>query len=124
MIESKCSTNYSLDYYSKLKLFFLECGQPKCGYAVNDGNDPFAVFNQGFNYNRPLYMEKNAGSVDLRIVGGKDARPTKWPFILSLHKNGMFKCGATIIDENWILTAAHCVQKFDEDHGHFQVKSL
>ena len=68
-------------------------------------------------------MEKNAGSVDLRIVGGKDARPTKWPFILSLHKNGMFKCGATIIDENWILTAAHCVQKFDEDHGHFQVKS-
>ena len=68
-------------------------------------------------------MEKNSGSVDLRIVGGKDARPTKWPFILSLHKNGMFKCGATIIDENWILTAAHCVQKFDEDQGHFQVNT-
>ena len=68
-------------------------------------------------------MEKNSGSVDLRIVGGKDARPTKWPFILSLHKNGMFKCGATIIDENWILTAAHCVQKFDEDQGHFQVNN-
>ena len=34
------------------KFLQVKCGEPKCGFAVNDGNDPFAVFNQGFNYKR------------------------------------------------------------------------
>ena len=59
--------------------------------------------------------------VNVRIVGGSDAGPTKWPFALSLHKNGMFKCGASIIDENWIVTAAHCVHKFSHDQSLYEV---
>ena len=50
---------------SSTKFLQVKCGEPKCGFAINDGNDPFAVFNQGFNYKRP---EKDV--VSTRIVGG------------------------------------------------------
>lgn len=96
----------------------VNCGQPQCGQAVNDGNDPFGVFNQGHNYKRP---SKNTAAADLRIVGGMDARPTKWPFSLSLHRNGYFKCGATIIAPQWIMTAGHCVHNFIERDDYFEV---
>ena len=51
---------------SSTKFLQVKCGEPKCGFAINDGNDPFAVFNQGFNYKRP----SSTLEATLRIVGG------------------------------------------------------
>nr|ABZ04016.1 serine protease 8 [Costelytra zealandica] len=45
-----------------------------------------------------------------RVVGGTDAEAGAFPFIVSLRttSNNLF-CGGSIINNEWILTAAHCI---------------
>ncbi|CAF0811972.1 unnamed protein product [Rotaria sp. Silwood1] len=45
-----------------------------------------------------------------RIVGGQDAAPHSWPWLVSLQYHGGHFCGGTLIDEYHVLTAAHCLQ--------------
>eukprot|EP00066_Takifugu_rubripes_P010844 XP_003978997.1 PREDICTED: serine protease 33-like [Takifugu rubripes] len=44
-----------------------------------------------------------------RIVGGDNTYPGEWPWQASLHIGGQFMCGATLINSQWVLTAAQCV---------------
>ncbi|XP_065729834.1 serine protease 38 [Phocoena phocoena] len=43
-----------------------------------------------------------------RIMGGVDTLEKKWPWQVSVHYAGFHICGGSIIDEYWILSAAHC----------------
>ncbi len=59
----------------------------------------------------PDTVEKNAA----KIIGGQDAKSTSWPWMAALLNsstsdfyNAQF-CGGVLIDDSWILTAAHCV---------------
>ena len=47
-----------------------------------------------------------------RIVGGIEAQPGEFPWQVSWQRKGSstfsHSCGGSILNENWILTAAHC----------------
>lgn len=44
-----------------------------------------------------------------RIVGGQEAEAHSHPWQASLQQGGSHICGASIIDSQWLVTAAHCV---------------
>ncbi|XP_070956371.1 chymotrypsin-like elastase family member 2A isoform X1 [Macaca nemestrina] len=48
-----------------------------------------------------------------RVVGGEEATPNSWPWQVSLQytSNGKWyhTCGGSLITNNWVLTAAHCI---------------
>jgi secreted trypsin-like serine protease len=47
---------------------------------------------------------------DARIVGGKTANNSDYPFFVELFYDETHICGASLINPLWTLTAAHCVE--------------
>ncbi|XP_019571560.2 neutrophil elastase [Rhinolophus sinicus] len=43
------------------------------------------------------------------IVGGRQAQPHAWPFMVSLQRQGGHFCGGTLVAPNFVMSAAHCV---------------
>ncbi|XP_049841373.1 mite allergen Der f 3-like [Schistocerca gregaria] len=46
-----------------------------------------------------------------RIVNGEEAEPGEFPFMLSLQQGEAHWCGASILNEQWGITAAHCLKQ-------------
>merc|ERR1711990_386659 len=44
-----------------------------------------------------------------RIVGGHEAEEHEWPWQVALFIDDAWFCGGSLISENYVLTAAHCV---------------
>ncbi|XP_054715006.1 U21-ctenitoxin-Pn1a-like isoform X2 [Uloborus diversus] len=71
------------------------------GYAV--AKDPLTVPNCGKSF---------ITAAPDRIVGGTTAPHGMYPWMVSLYERDGFwyhACGATILNDHWVVTAAHCI---------------
>ena len=57
-----------------------------------------------------------------RIVSGKDADFAEWPWYVQLRRTRTTRkhlCGGALINNQWVVTAAHCVDGWDLLFLHF-----
>lgn len=75
--------------------------------SVEAGNAPLNMSNYKDVCGRRLFPTA-------RIVGGEKVSFGKWPWQISLRQwrtsTYLHKCGAALFNENWAVTAAHCVE--------------
>ncbi|XP_046473613.1 uncharacterized protein [Neodiprion pinetum] len=45
---------------------------------------------------------------DSRIVGGGSSAAGSWPWQVALYKEGGYQCGGALVNDMWIISAAHC----------------
>ncbi|XP_076645366.1 chymotrypsin-1-like [Halictus rubicundus] len=50
-----------------------------------------------------------------KIVGGSPAEEGQYPYQASLRYRGRHFCGGSVLNERWILTAAHCLSGFNDN---------
>lgn len=52
-----------------------------------------------------------------KVVNGTDTVITKHPYMVSIRRNGGHSCGGTLLNKEWVLTAAHCLQSSLEGYS-------
>ncbi len=67
-----------------------------------------------------------SAQISPKIIGGKIADPNKWPWMAGIATQGKTDfegqfCGASLIDKNWVLTAAHCVTDDEKEKNDLDV---
>uniref|UniRef100_A0A667GLL0 tryptase n=1 Tax=Lynx canadensis TaxID=61383 RepID=A0A667GLL0_LYNCA len=54
-------------------------------------------------------LTPGCGQVNAKILGGQEAEDGKWPWQVSVRIRGKHVCGGSLITQQWVLTAGHCI---------------
>ncbi|CAK9811280.1 Serine protease nudel [Anthophora plagiata] len=112
---------------------FVRCPRFPCGTRVlshedslqpvvleKENQNPLQAFDEfpwmftdvGRNNRNKISEQDDMVASQLRIVGGRASQPKAWPFLVAIYKDGNFYCGGVILNELWVLTAAHCLDRY------------
>nr|XP_025717345.1 coagulation factor IX isoform X2 [Callorhinus ursinus] len=116
-----CTTGYQLagDQRSCEPAVPFPCGRVSVPH-VSTTLTRAETFFSNMDYENSTEVEKNFENLtqplnDLtRIVGGKDAKPGQFPWQVLLNGKVDAFCGGSIINEKWVVTAAHCIEPDDK----------
>ncbi|XP_077976139.1 ovochymase-like [Styela clava] len=59
----------------------------------------------------PICGTRTGLSINSRSIGGSLAKIGEFPWQVGIYYQGRQICGGSIIDENWVLSAAHCYDR-------------
>ena len=57
------------------------------------------------------FAECGVANQEIRIVGGRPTGVNRYPWIVRLVYDGQFHCGGSLLNGDYVLTAAHCVRR-------------
>ncbi|HUX57918.1 MAG TPA: trypsin-like serine protease [Bacteroidales bacterium] len=79
-------------------------------YTLSLNDEPIILIKSDIESGDHLYpFFTGIRNSDAKITGGTDALISDFPWQV-YYISGTYLCGGSIIDENWILTAAHCTK--------------
>merc|ERR1711892_549653 len=78
-------------------------------WAVKEVKKNGASTNQGTKLDLKATCGIEGPPAGDRIVGGIEAEENQWPWQVALFIDDAWFCGGSLISENYVLTAAHCV---------------
>lgn len=58
-----------------------------------------------------FFTECGVINQEIRIVGGMPTGVNRYPWVARLVYDGKFHCGASLINNDYVLTAAHCIRR-------------
>lgn len=87
-------------------LVFVDPQQVEGNCCSDDQNTEVAE-----NEIQDIELEAACPELSGQIIGGRPSSVVRHPYQVSMVMNGTSFCGGFIISRDYVLTAAHCVQK-------------
>lgn len=109
-------------------VYLVECPKPQCGGHGNyynyekedrrrrrrrDVEEDDEEFFEEDDFAFDEVEEDDEENETELIVGGYNTEEMKWPFLVGIFRDGEFYCGGSIINEWWVMTAAHCCHGYE-----------
>ena len=94
-----------------------------------DGIELQSPFSMAGSEEKRLYAEKEIDVERSRVLNGKIAKDGAWPWQVALMRKGSKPgyasqfCGGSMLQDKWVLTAAHCVIETRKDGNYIADKN-